>query len=261
MGAADLIAVLIGYFLFPQVKNKWVEQVKVVADCEAASEEFGRAIAIKGNTAAISAPCDCVPDSGECKGTVHIYTIIVSGGDRRCASAYVYVRSATGEWLLQAELTPRRRDVGYSNAVAISGNTAIIGTPGENLQQGAAYVFERNPATGEWLQQTKLVPRDLPPFFAYGFGASVAIDGDAIVVGTSTKTLTNIFAFTWNRGGAYAYVRAPVKGGWSQPTKLLPQADEQVTQTYGEVVSICGDRVMVSAGEPNNAAYIFRRSQ
>ena len=393
LGAVDLIAVLIGCLIFPPAKNKWVQQAKIVADNEAASEEFGRAIAIKGNTAAIAAPCDSVPSQGEPKGTVHIYsqlgktwslqaklfvpqtqtgsysffgssvaidgntvliaadslnvansstplyvftrssdrwhfqaqlelpappqspiyyqsvalagdtavaatkgkvyifrrhsptgtwayeaelksckpdyhfgdtvaidgnTIVVSGGDRGCASAYVFVRSATGGWLQQAELTPRRRDVGYSNAIAFSGNTVIIGTPGENLQQGAAYVFERNPATGGWVQQTRLVPRDLPPFFAYGFGASVAIDGDAIVVGSATKTLTNVFGFTWNQGGAYVYVRAPVKGGWSQPTKLLPQANEQVTH-YGEVVSISGDRVMVTAGESNNTAYIFKR--
>ena len=85
-------------------------------------------------------------------------TIAVSGKDRGCASAYVFVRSATGGWLQQAQLTPRRREVGYSNAIAFSGNTVIIGTPGENLQQGAAYVFERHPTAGSWVQQTRLVP-------------------------------------------------------------------------------------------------------
>ncbi len=186
------------------------------------------------------------------------HTIIVSGGDRHCASAYVFVRRATGDWLEQAQLTPHFKD-GNSIAVTISGNTAIIGTPGENLQQGAVYVFERHPSAGEWFEQTKLVPGDVPPFFAYGFGGSVAIDGDTIVVGTSTKTFTDTFAFDWHKGGAYVFVRSAVKGGFSQLAKLLPQNYNLVAQNYGEVVSISGDKVIVTAGEPINAVYIFKR--
>lgn len=129
----------------------------------------------------------------------------------------------------------------------------------ENLQQGAAYVFERHSSTGQWFEQAKLVPRDVPPFFAYGFGGSVAIDGDAIVVGTSTKTFTDTFAFNWHKGAAYLFVRSPIKGGWLQLTKLLPQNYDLVAQNYGEVVSISGDKIIVTAGEPINAVYIFKR--
>lgn len=141
LGAADLIAVLIGYFLFPQVKNKWVEQVKVVAD-DAASEEFGRAIAIKGNTAAISAPCDCVPDSGDRKGTVHVYT------------------QSGKTWSLQAKLfVPQSQPGSYSffgSSVAIDGDTVLIAADSLNVTDSSTplYVFTRK---GDgWFLQAQL---------------------------------------------------------------------------------------------------------
>ena len=389
LAAVNLIAAVVAFFLLSKPRYKWIKQATLVAQLEAA-KEFGQAVAIKGDTAVVAAPCEYLPEHDR-QGTVHVYvcsgddwclqaklfvpphhrgsysffgssvaidgntvliaadslntrsehtplyiftrtdenwsmqaqlrfpflpqvpiyyqsvalagdtavagtkgkvyvwsrneatgiwsyeaqlkcdkkdncfgdtvaiannTIIVSGGDKGCPSAYIFVRSATGDWLEQAQLTAHSTD-GYSNTVAISENTAIVGTPGENLQRGAAYVFQRHPSTGEWLQQTKLVPGDIPPFFAYGFGGSVAIDGDTIVVGTSTKTFTSFLGFNWNKGGAYVFVRS-IKGGWFQSTKLLPP-NYSPTQNYGQVVSISGDNVIVAAGEPEDAALIFKR--
>lgn len=166
-----------------------------------------------------------------------LITQLLSAGEIKAVHQHIYLSAQLQVIVLeQVQLTTHQSN-GSSNTVAISGNTAIIGTPEENLQQGAAYVFQRHPSTGEWLQQTKLVPGDVPPFFALGFGGSVAIDGDAIVVGTSTKTFTHTSAFNWHKGGAYIFVR-PVKGGWLQLTKLLPQNYDLVAQNYGQIVSI-----------------------
>lgn len=199
-------------------------------------------------------------------------TIIVGGGivgrgntssDR---AAFVFVRdSATGSWSLQAELVPYSKDVGYRTTVAISGNTAVVGVPGENWDKGAAYVYERNSATSKWFQSARLVPNDVPPSFAYGFGGSVGIDGNTIVVGVSLEHRSSGgLQFVQTQKSVYVFERNSRTGRWSHSAKLRPQDLEQHWHDYGQRVSISGDLVMVAAPTRNNkfatsTAYIFKR--
>jgi FG-GAP repeat len=189
--------------------------------------------------------------------------IIVSGGAGKCPYAYVFVReSATASWFKQAELTPYSSDIGYGTNVALSGNIAVIGSPGENWDRGAAYVYVQNSTTGKWFQQTKLVPNDVPPFFSYGFGGSVAIDGNKIVVGVSLehKASPNLFQPNRLEKAVYVFERNSRIGWRSQPVKLLPQDYEQVARKYGKRVGISGERVIIAAGNlTTNSAYVFQR--
>src|SRR4051794_18716706 len=64
-------------------------------------------------------------------------------------------------------------------ATAVQGNTLVLGAPFDAKHRGAAYVFER---TGdEWRQTGKLTASDGAE--SDQFGASVALDGDTVVVG------------------------------------------------------------------------------
>jgi hypothetical protein len=187
-------------------------------------------------------------------------TIIIRGGDTNGTEAYVFVRdSNSGSWSQQAKLTPNARNTDFGAAIAISGNTVVVGAPREHLKKGSAYVFERDPATGTWSRRTKFVPPDVPMFFTYGFGASVAIDGNTIVVGASRQAIADILSLVWNKGGAYVFSRDSRTGRWSQQAKLLPKDYEQVAYSYGQRVSISGDQVIVAALSFTNAAYIFQR--
>src|SRR5881628_1052440 len=72
------------------------------------------------------------------------------------------------------------QQVGY--AVAIDGDTAVIGAPldsAANASAGAAYVFVRHGET--WTEQAKLTASDAG--FSAEFGNAVAISGNTIVVG------------------------------------------------------------------------------
>ena len=64
---------------------------------------------------------------------------------------------------------------------AISGNVAVIGAYLENGNTGAAYIYERDPISNVWNLATRLAPADLTS--GAGFGNSVAVDGDVVVVG------------------------------------------------------------------------------
>jgi hypothetical protein len=137
----------------------------------------------------------------------------------------------------------------FGCAVAVSGDTAVIGADGAGT--GAAYVFQRSGAT--WSQQAKLLPSDGQP--QDGFGNSVAINGDTIVVGTWRQPPAS--------GAAYVFVRS---GVWIQQQKLVA-SDSASGDRFGNSVAISGDTIVVGAPGAQSqvqyskgAAYAFVRS-
>ena len=87
----------------------------------------------------------------------------------------------------------------FGYAVAIDGDTAVVGMPGEDspLKSGAAFVFTRNSDTGTWSQVAKLKAKD--PIAQDRLGLSVALEGDAIVVGSPRHAN--------EKGAVYVYTR------------------------------------------------------
>ena len=72
---------------------------------------------------------------------------------------------------------------GFGFAVAVSGDTAVVGAPAEQDAAGAVYVFVRAGRT--WSQQALLKASSVRPGDL--FGNSVAIAGDTVVVGARSR--------------------------------------------------------------------------
>jgi len=116
-------------------------------------------------------------------------TIVVGSNS---GTAYVFVKPAAG-WtgVLHEDAKLTASDGFGFVAVAISGDTIVAGAPGatadSNVLEGAAYVFTK-PTTG-WSgslhENAKLTPTSYIPATGVGdgFGTSVAVAGDTIVVG------------------------------------------------------------------------------
>src|SRR5688572_14286069 len=88
-------------------------------------------------------------------------------------------------WSQRQKITSTPRGVGaqHGNAVAINGNTLIVGARHDATtasQAGAAYVYVLN--GGTWTQQAVLLAPDGSA--TDKFGSSVAISDDTIVVGS-----------------------------------------------------------------------------
>jgi len=147
----------------------------------------------------------------------------------------------------------------FGNSVAISGNTLVVGGPGNDVglhQSGSIYVFVRSGIS--WTQQVRLEPTDAGA--EEWFGWSVAIDGDTIVAGKPNDD----DACTWgcDSGSAYVFVRSGAT--WSQQAKLTAD-DGGEWDYFGRTVVIQGDTIVVGApqGGPlwhQGAAYVFLRS-
>lgn len=150
----------------------------------------------------------------------------------------------------------------FGSALAVSGNTAVIGAPiessnstGVNGNQdnsnayasGAAYVFVR---TGcNWTQQAYLKASNTNSIDR--FGSAVAISGSRIVVGAAreSSSATNVNGNQWdnsmeNAGAAYVFVRNG--NTWSQEA-YLKASNTEAGDRFGTAVAISGDLIAVGA--------------
>jgi hypothetical protein len=147
---------------------------------------------------------------------------------------------------------------GFGRSVAISGETAVVGVPSDDVtawNQGSAYVFVRNGAT--WSQQARLIPSNVAA--DYWFGYSVAIYGDTVVVG-----MPEYFPNNAGPGSAYVFVRNGAT--WSQQARLTP-SNGTARDFFGHSVAISGNTVVVGAPYDSiganalqGSAYVFVRS-
>ena len=141
----------------------------------------------------------------------------------------------------------------FGRAVAIQGNIAVVGAPNAASGTGAAYVFQKTTTGWQFAQQ---LPANPSP--ASSFGASVAIDGDRIVVGAPNDENVDIGA-----GAAYVFVHAP--GKWTPEAKLIG-SENSAFDNFGISVAIKGDTIVCGAFGNSDlnqtevgSAYVFRR--
>jgi hypothetical protein len=187
--------------------------------------------------------------------------------DSQRGAAYVFERNLGGpdNWGERVKLlaSDGASNDNFGWAVAVSGDVAVVGArrcdvPGQS-DAGCAYVFERNAGGAEnWGQVRKLVASDAAA--SDYFGASVAVDGDVIVVGAygndDVGSLSgSTYLFERNEGGA---------GNWGQVAKLGP-GDQAGGQVFGFSVAFDGTQIVVGAygddeaGSSAGAAYVFEQ--
>ncbi len=181
----------------------------------------------------------------------------------------------------------------FGNALAVSGDTVVVGAPREAGSgtgvdpvenndadfAGAAYVYVRNGAT--WTLDAYLKASNTDVFDL--FSVSVAVDGDTIAVGApfeaSNATGVNGDASDNSMAGSgavYVFVRDGA-GNWSQQAYVKASNSGQSDQ-FGTTVALSGDTLVVgsigedsvatgvngdqsSNGNTNSgAAYVFTRS-
>jgi hypothetical protein len=214
-------------YVYVRNGTMWTLQATLDAPMPAPGDFFGSSVAISGNTIVVGAPQSGV-NTGE---------------------AFVFVRNGT-IWNLQATLTASDGMTGdqFGAAVAVDGNTIIIGAPIANMLVGAAYVFTR--AATVWTQQTPpLTPNDATGFD--GFGTSVGVSGTTLVVGSPYHNVSP----NNQQGAAYVFT----VGGGNAQFELLAM-DGMPFDRFGTSVAIDVTTIVVgspSAQSFNGAIYIF----
>jgi len=184
--------------------------------------------------------------------------IVISLASSLCFAASAERGAGPNPWAQLAELTPTNRfsQDWFGVSTAISGNTVVVGAFDGNIEKtGAAYVYVKpSGGWGNMTQTATLTPSD----GGEGFGTSVAISGDTIVVGAANAS--NLFPQTQGPGAAYVFVKPA--SGWSDMTETakLTASDGASGDAFGYGVSISGNTVAIGALFAHSgagAAYVF----
>lgn len=144
----------------------------------------------------------------------------------------------------RAELTPSSRsaDDWFGVAVAASGNTVVVADYDPNIESYGAVDVYVKPSSG-WTNMTQ-VARLTSSDNGEGFGVSVAISGDTIVVGAAN---TSNFAPQSGPGAAYVFVKPA--SGWTDMTESakLTASDGLPGDAFGNSVAISANTIGVGA--------------
>lgn len=210
-----------------QARSVWYPQATLSASDGQAGFGFGQAIAADQDTIAVS-----------------------SGYKGRGGAVYIFVRSGS-TWVQQAQLFDTQTHSLFGTSVALQGDTLVVTAPKADIphppdrfSKGAAYIYTRTGSS--WNRQAMLVPSE--PYSGYWFGNSVAIDGNAVVIGQNQA--------------AHVFERNPETGIWSYTTKLISQTalDSRVyirKPGFGPVVAISNNTIAVGG---TGGAFLFVRN-
>ena len=158
--------------------GNWHEIQKIVASDRAEEDWFGVSVSISGDYAIVGAYLEDEDSSG-------------MNTFRDPGSAYIFGRDETGNWheVQKIVASDRANWDNFGSSVTISGNYAVVGTPGRDemvdgidafYNAGSAYVFKRD-GDGNWNEIQNIVASDRDRDDL--FGTSVSISGDDLIVG------------------------------------------------------------------------------
>ncbi len=115
-------------YIFTRRSHGWLQDRKLVAKDTNAFDGFGLRVAISGDTIVV--------------GSLNNSDVVFRGG-----AAYVYKRNGQSGWSLHEKLfaSDAAKDDTFGIAVAVSGNTVLVGAVGKSevaFNAGAAYIYE-----------------------------------------------------------------------------------------------------------------------
>jgi hypothetical protein len=227
----------------PGDANSFAERVRQIVAWTGAGvgDRFGSSVALSKDTIVVGAP-------GEDSNAAGVNGNQSDNTGTNSGAAYVFVRRGTN-WGQQAYLKAFNTEVDdqFGGAVAIAGDTVVIGASGEDssaiganhdqtdnsaTNSGAAYIFVRRGKT--WSQQAYLKASNTGGDDA--FGHSVALSGDRVVIGAPGEDSNAIGVngeqsdnSATNSGAAYVFVRRGTK--WTQQAYLKASNTEGYSPT------------------------------
>ncbi len=250
-------------YVFVRSGTSWSQEAYLKASNPDPYDLFGRAVAISGDTIVVGARQEGSNATGV-NGNQSNNSELTSG------AAYVFRRSGTS-WSQEAYLKASNTDWGdqFGYSVAVSGDTIVVSAPVEDgcatgvngtgdgngcFASGAAYLFHRSGSSWSQLAYLKASNTEGND----GFGCSVAVSGDKVVVG-ATGEASGAFGVDGDQldnsvpssGAAYVFIRA---GATWEHRAYLKASNTDEEDWFGFSVAASGDTLVVSArGESSSA--------
>ena len=208
-------------------------------------DEFGKSVAVDGDTVVAGAP-----------------------NNDGYGSAYVFIKPAAGwgDATQTAKLTPGATDDGaaglagtFGAAVAVDGDTVVVGASAYSGSQGRAYVFTK--PSGGWEDAERTAELATSDAEKNQFGWSVAVDGNTVVVGAHTDDASDSVN---DSGSVYVFTKA-TDSVWADATETvkLTATDGASGDQFGWSIAAGGGTVVVGAhwdddkGADSGSAYVY----
>ncbi len=250
---------------------QWIQQAYLKVSSETViqgnglDQFFGYSVSISEDTLVVGSPfagATLTPDVSLIPGPGRIFVFTRNGG---IWSEQEMIEAPNSDEVRAQMSMPDQ----FGESVAISGDTLVVGAPGEDSAvvgvngdeldnsaraSGAAYVYVRS--GGRWTKEAFLKASNTD--IGDSFGADVDISGDTIVVGASKESSStmgvggNELDNSENDSGA-VYVYSRSSGIWRQQEYLKP-LDTQVGNGFGFSVAISDNSIAVGAIGENSAA-------
>ena len=190
----------------------WVEVQRLEASNSAIGDHFGRTVTLSGDQLLV--------------------------GSTLLQAIYVFEKDGSDQWretqILTASDTFEGNFIGRISAA--DGDHFFASSWADSEGRGAVYVFERDPATGQWNETDKLMGSDVGPNEV--FGMSIAVEGDLALIGTAQKDN--------GTGAAYVFRRDAATGDWSEQSKLTGPGTGP-NSAFGITVGLDGGVALVAA--------------
>ncbi len=168
---------------------------------------------------------------------------VIVGDGRQSATpgaVYVFSMAEDGSWVEQGRLSAAGSlgaVDGFGSALSVDGSTFVVGASGS----GSVYLFNRDPENG-WTQSSSIAGE------GDSFGASVALSGDLLLVGTPESD---------EAAGVVSAFRKSPDGGWMAAGQLAADENREGDQ-FGTVIAVDGHHAIVSAmGVDEGAGAVF----
>ena len=220
----------------------WGQVAEITGSDTVAGDAFGQAVAIAGDVLVVGAPR------------------ANPGGINDAGAVYVFRRNPANAnaWLQTAKLVPAVTNSGggdlFGSAVAIQGDTLLVGAPNANLsgapRSGRVSVFQYASGTSTWTpSQTLTAAVNLSSGNSLDgefFGCSLAMDGNTAVVGAYGANRGGSLD-KWDYGAAYVFSRTATAQPWAELKRLdeFTDAAAKAYDGFGYAVAISGDRILV----------------
>jgi hypothetical protein len=206
-------------YIYTRSGTTWIEEGKLNAFDGAGNDQFGGSVILDGDTAVVGAWAD--DDSGSDSG-----------------SAYVFIRTGT-TWTQEDKLTASDGEMDYQfgSAVALEGNSALIGCPGYENFIGAVYEYTKESineppvALFSWSPQEPLVNQSIL------FDASASYDSDGTILS---------YEWDWDNNGIFdeTSASATTMHSWAEqgsyPVTICVTDDEDATGMITKTLQVNG---------------------
>ncbi len=235
-------------YVFVRDNNQWIQQAYIKPSHIDFEVEFGKSLAIEGNTLVVGSP-------GDSREVTGVNPPASNNNSLHSGAAYVFTRLGN-TWTQQADIKPSNTKIGarFGQSVAIDNNTIIVGADAESgdgsspideslPRAGAAYIYTRTGNT--WIEEAYLKASNADEEDRFGW--CVDVSGDSVVVGAfgeDSNASSQSNNLDSNSGAAYVFIRSGT--AWSQQ-KYFKSLVNNPDDNFGFSCSISGDQLMIGA--------------